>query len=72
MKGNPLTPHVDYLPSVGDLFLGALTPGVVLAGMFALYVVGVAAFKPELAPALPEEARDITGRELTERVFQSH
>ena len=43
--------------SVGDLFVGALTPGVMLAGMYALYVIGVAYFKPGAAPALPPEAR---------------
>ncbi len=55
--------------SVGDLFLGALTPGLLLAGMFALYIVSVAIFRPERAPALPLADRDITGGELTRRVF---
>ena len=55
--------------SVGDLFLGALTPGLMLAGMFALYVVGTAIFRPESAPALPPEDRDLTGRELARRVL---
>ena len=39
--------------SVGDLFIGSLVPGVMLATMFALFVMGVAWFKPEAAPALP-------------------
>lgn len=43
--------------SVGDLFVGALIPGIMLAGMYALYVVGVALVKPDAAPALPPEAR---------------
>ena len=47
--------------SVGDLFVGALVPGVLLAGLFALYVVGVAVFQPEAAPALPPEARRVEG-----------
>ena len=37
--------------SVGDLFLGALTPGIGLAGLYGLYVIVVAWIKPESAPA---------------------
>ena len=47
--------------SVGDLFLGALTPGIGLAVLYALYVIIVAWLKPEAAPALPIEARQIEG-----------
>ena len=54
--------------SVGDLFLGALTPGLMLAGMYALYVVGVAFFNKEAAPALPPEARAHSVGELAMRV----
>jgi tripartite ATP-independent transporter DctM subunit len=54
--------------SVGDLFVGALVPGVMLAGMFALFVVAVATFKPEAAPALPPEARTERGAALLRRV----
>ena len=38
--------------SVGDLFAGAFIPGVVLAGLYALWVGGVALFKPASVPAL--------------------
>ena len=44
--------------SVGKLFLGALTPGVGLALLFALYLLVLARLRPELAPALPPEARE--------------
>ena len=44
--------------SVGKLFLGALTPGVGLALLFALYLVVLARFRPKLAPALPREERE--------------
>ena len=44
--------------SVGKLFLGALTPGVGLALLFALYLVILARLRPELAPALPKEERE--------------
>ena len=55
--------------SVGDLFLGAMTPGLGLAGLFALYIIGVAIFRPEQAPALPATERTLTHRELLRRVF---
>ncbi|HSN32807.1 MAG TPA: TRAP transporter large permease subunit, partial [Ideonella sp.] len=45
--------------SVGDLYKGAFIPGFALTGLYALYVVGVALFKPGWAPALPLEARSI-------------
>jgi len=43
--------------SVGDMYKGAFIPGFVLTGLYILYVVGVAVFKPKWAPALPDEAR---------------
>ena len=45
--------------SVGDMYAGAFIPGVVLAGIYALYVFGVTILKPQWAPALPPEARTI-------------
>ena len=54
--------------SVGALFLGALIPGLLLASMYALYAAGVAIVRPELAPALPAEIRDISGAELARQV----
>src|SRR6187399_2879437 len=43
--------------SVGDMYAGAFIPGITLAGLYALFVVGVAVFKPAWVPALPLEAR---------------
>ena len=54
--------------SVGDLFIGALVPGLMLAGFYAVYVVGVAIAKPEAAPALPAEERTIHGGALARQV----
>ena len=36
--------------SVGDLFLGSLIPGILMASVFAIYVIVISAIKPELAP----------------------
>ena len=55
--------------SVGDLFIGGLVPGLMLAGMYALYVSGVATVKPSLAPALPPEMTDIPRGVLMRRVL---
>jgi TRAP-type mannitol/chloroaromatic compound transport system permease large subunit len=43
--------------SVGDMYAGAFIPGITLAGLYALYIAGVTAFRPSYAPALPPEAR---------------
>ncbi|AIE72991.1 MULTISPECIES: TRAP transporter large permease subunit [unclassified Synechocystis] len=54
--------------SVGDLFIGSLLPGLMMAGSFALYVLIIAWLKPTLAPALPMEVRNIGGQELRRRI----
>ncbi len=41
--------------SVGDLFVGALFPGLVLVGLYITYIAIVALVKPDAAPALPPE-----------------
>jgi len=43
--------------SVGDMYAGAFIPGIVLAGLYAVFTLGVAIFKPAWAPALPPDAR---------------
>lgn len=53
--------------SVGDLFLGALIPGLILASLYAIYVLVVAYLHPEKAPALPPEARTLRGAALARR-----
>ena len=46
--------------SVGDLFVGALIPGLILVGLYLLYVLAISGWKPHLAPAMPrDEANDI-------------
>jgi TRAP-type mannitol/chloroaromatic compound transport system permease large subunit len=43
--------------SVGDMYKGAFLPGFMLMGLYVLYVVFLAIFKPSQVPALPPEAR---------------
>lgn len=50
--------------SVGDMYAGAMLPALVLTGLYVGYVVLIATFKPEMAPALPLEARTLTGATL--------
>jgi len=43
--------------SVGDLYAGALIPGLMTVGLYLAFVVIVAFVKPKWVPALPPEAR---------------
>jgi len=55
--------------SVGDLYLGALFPGLMLSGIYIIYVVAISILKPEMAPALPKEVRNIPLKTLIKRVI---
>jgi tripartite ATP-independent transporter DctM subunit len=57
--------------SVGDMYEGALFPGLVLSALYAGYVFLVTMVKPEAAPALPLEARSLRGFKLIQRVIVS-
>jgi len=49
---------------VGDLFMGAMLPGILLVALYVLYIVVIAHLKPETAPALPEGEKKGTGISL--------
>lgn len=55
---------------VGDLFRGALVPGLGLAALYALYVLVVARLKPDWAPPLPPEELPANKRELATRALK--
>jgi tripartite ATP-independent transporter DctM subunit len=55
--------------SVSDLFVGALKPGLMLACLYALYVVVIAIVRPDAAPALPASERTLRGWALLQRVL---
>jgi tripartite ATP-independent transporter DctM subunit len=43
--------------SAGDMFMGALLPGLVLVGLYMLYILVAAYIKRDLAPAVPLEGK---------------
>lgn len=49
--------------SVGDLFIGGILPGLLLAALFISYIVVACWLKPEMAPAATEEERNIPLRQ---------
>ncbi len=55
--------------SVGDLFMGALLPGLLLVGLYLAYILSIALLKPEQVPPLPEEERQSDN--LLVEVFKS-
>ena len=57
--------------SVGDMYKGALLPGLVLTGLYVAYVFGVTLVRPAAAPALPPEARALRGMALARRAAVS-
>ena len=58
--------------SVGDLFSGALLPGLLLVGLYLAYLAATAAWRPARMPALAESAMDReTGTSLPRQVLQA-
>lgn len=56
--------------SVGDMFRGALLPGLMLAGLYAVYVAIYAWLRPAKAPAIPVDERPVGGRALLAQVVK--
>jgi tripartite ATP-independent transporter DctM subunit len=54
--------------SVGDMYHGAMIPGLALAALYVVYVGAVSVFRPAAAPALPLHARTLRGTALAARV----
>jgi tripartite ATP-independent transporter DctM subunit len=54
--------------SVGDLFMGAVVPGVMMGLMYIVYVIVIAQLKPHMAPAPPKVAA-LTARDIAESVL---
>ncbi len=56
--------------SVGDLFAGALIPGLLLVSLYILYLIAIAWLKPESSPAMPLEERGGYDRQLLLRALK--
>ena len=54
--------------SVGPMYAGAIVPGLMLVGLFCLYIFAVSLLRPEKVPALPMEAR-LLGRGVASLVL---
>ncbi len=56
---------------LGTLFAAAMIPGLFLAAAYAIYMLGIAWLRPDMAPAIPAEERaQVTAAELVVKIFQ--
>ncbi len=51
--------------SVGDLFIGAVIPGLILVALYLLYLIGYAHIKPQAAPLAEDTRRPAIGELLS-------
>lgn len=57
---------------IGDLFVGALLPGIVLVGLFICYILIAAHIWPSIAPPMPwSEIEAMAGGKLLRRVMRA-
>ncbi|MFZ7128403.1 MAG: TRAP transporter large permease [Desulfobacterales bacterium] len=58
--------------SVGMLFMGALIPGLILVGLYIIFILIYAYFNPKAAPGLSKSEIDFySPKQLTKKVFKS-
>lgn len=58
--------------SVGDLFMGAVIPGMLLVGLYCVYIIVYSHFNKACAPTIPdEEWNEILAAGLWKRVFKA-
>ena len=48
--------------SVGTLFAAAMIPGLMLAGIYVVYLLVLGVFRPHMVPPVPKEERDLMSR----------
>jgi tripartite ATP-independent transporter DctM subunit len=57
--------------SVGTLFAAAMMPGLMLSGIYIVYLVLLGLLRPEMAPAIPpEERKAISGAQLAGKMMR--
>ena len=54
---------------VGEMYQGAMLPGLVLTALYAAYVLAMSIARPDFAPALPPAARTLRGGALLAKVL---
>jgi tripartite ATP-independent transporter DctM subunit len=57
--------------SVGDMYKGALVPGLLLVAVYAGFIIVMSLLQPRSVPALPLEARKLRGLKLVRKVMIS-
>lgn len=66
---------VVYAPqaglSIGQMFMGAVFPGLLLSGLYILYIIVRCAINPELGPSIPPEQRTSFSAEKLLRLLKS-
>jgi len=57
--------------SVGTLFAAAMIPGLMLAGIYVVYLLSLGFFRPHMVPAVPQDERDlISASELVGKLLR--
>jgi TRAP-type mannitol/chloroaromatic compound transport system permease large subunit len=57
--------------SVGTLFAAAMIPGLMLACIYVVYLLGLGFFRPQMVPAVPQDERDlISATELAGKLLR--
>ncbi|MCK4378920.1 MAG: TRAP transporter large permease subunit, partial [Deltaproteobacteria bacterium] len=57
---------------IGDLFVGAVIPGLILVVLYVIYVFIISSIKPEWAPSIPKEQLDnISKAEMRKKVMKA-
>ena len=58
--------------SIGDMFIGAVIPGVILVGLYILWIILAAFFRPQSAPAMPaDELADFRKPGMYKKIFRA-
>ncbi len=56
---------------VGTLFAAAMIPGLMLAGIYCIYILALGIFRPDMVPAIPPEERALVSKsELAWRILK--
>lgn len=58
--------------SIGDMFIGAVIPGLVLVVLYVIWIAVVATFRPQAAPAMPaDELADFREKGMYKRIIRA-